>query len=575
LKHRELASAELCWRQAVQVDPACIPAWTFLTDFLAVSNRPDEALVCLRQLISITERTAHNLWVLADKSCFQKQYELGRGLLRDALLHHPTPETLSSIKMLLVEIDFALHDWGAAIEGASEILQREPENLKALAIRQRSYFKLCWTPEDVADSRRFIEIRPDPQVHSRMIWSHAYLPETTPEKMLELSSEWCQRYAEPLASRILPHKNIPDPERRLRVGYLSPDIYQHAMMKLLPGVLKHHNRELFEVFVYSINSYKDEATDLAQTLVENFVELPASRDLIAARVQADGIDILIDLAHRTMHAEAFLVFALKPAPIQCTWMGFLATTGLKTMDYFIGDQHLPCPGTEHLFSEKICRLGRIHSCYSPFVDPGIEPPPCLRNGFITFGSFNDPRKIHRDTIKVWSVILHLHPGSKMLLKYWNLETELGSRRIREWFLEDGIGLERLQFEGLSRGIEYAACWNKIDLHLDSFPYNGGTTTLDAIWMGVPVVSVGGRMTVASCAASILSEVGIPVASTLEQYIAMAALLAKTIPNTPDMRSRLRETVLKSKIMDGVDLVQELEIAYRRMWRTWCAEQLAE
>jgi predicted O-linked N-acetylglucosamine transferase (SPINDLY family) len=289
-------------------------------------------------------------------------------------------------------------------------------------------------------------------------------------------------------------------------------------------------------------------------------------------VKADEIDILVDLAGHTMPLEALFAFALKPAPVQVSWMGVHATTGLTAIDYFLGDAHMPCPGTEHLFSEKVVRLQHAQYCYRPLGDPGLAPSPCFANGHITFGCFNNPRKITREVVKVWSVILHLHRNSKLLLKYAGLDLEMARQRLLQWFAEDGIAADRVVFEDRSRALEYLASFNRIDIALDPFPYNGGTTTLDALWMGVPVVSVRGRLAVNCCGASFLSAVGFPVASTLEQYISLAGDLVKTIPATPGLRQRIRHSLMQSPLMDEPGLMREVEAAYREMWRTWCEQR---
>jgi predicted O-linked N-acetylglucosamine transferase (SPINDLY family) len=293
---------------------------------------------------------------------------------------------------------------------------------------------------------------------------------------------------------------------------------------------------------------------------------------IAERIRADGIDILVDLASHTMPLGAFRALALKPAPVQVTWMGVMATTGLPAMDYFLGNAEIPPPGTEHTFTEKIYRLPGAAGCYRPTNDKlEVARSPYFSNQYLTFGCFNSPKKITREVVQVWSLILHLHPGSKLLLKYKELDQEYAQLHLRKWFTEDGISPDRLLFEGISLPSKYLPTWNKVDIALDPFPYNGGTTTYDAIWMGVPVVSMGGRLTV-SCGSCIVSELGMPVAKTIEQYVAIACGLAKAVPSEPGLRQRVRQAMKGSRMMDEPRLARELEAAYREMWQTWCTGQ---
>ncbi|HTS48136.1 MAG TPA: hypothetical protein VMH05_09340, partial [Bryobacteraceae bacterium] len=270
-----------------------------------------------------------------------------------------------------------------------------------------------------------------------------------------------------------------------------------------------------------------------------------------------------------------LAFARKPAPVQVSWMGYPGTTGMTTIDYFLGDAETPCPGTEHLFTEQVYRLGRPQGCYRPFrADLAVQPAPCLERGYITFGCFNNPQKISRDAVKLWSAILHLVQQSRLLLKFRGMETTAFQNRYRQWFQEDGIEAGRLLFAGHSPAETFLAGYGLIDLALDPFPYNGGTTTLDALWMGVPVVTLAGRLAVQRDGASILSAAGLAdfVAHTPEQYLKIALFLAGVIPEKPDLRSELRRALAASPFMDEAGLVRDVENAYRDMWHTWCRKR---
>jgi predicted O-linked N-acetylglucosamine transferase (SPINDLY family) len=240
------------------------------------------------------------------------------------------------------------------------------------------------------------------------------------------------------------------------------------------------------------------------------------------------------------------------------------------MDFFLGDPHLPCPGTEPLFSESIYRLPVICS-YRPFGNVPVAPSPCLERGYITFGSFNNPRKITRQVVKLWSAILHLVPHSRLLLKYHAMEQPAMRGSLEKWFAEDGIPPARLQFEGAAPPREYLEAFSRIDIALDPFPYNGGSTTLDTLWMGVPVVTLAGRLPVQCCGASLLSAAGLSdlVARTPEAYLQAALFLAETVPNTPGLRDNVRSSLQSSPLMDETGVVRSVEEAYRHMWQSWC------
>jgi predicted O-linked N-acetylglucosamine transferase (SPINDLY family) len=235
---------------------------------------------------------------------------------------------------------------------------------------------------------------------------------------------------------------------------------------------------------------------------------------------------------------------------------------------------MPCPGTEHLFSETVYRLPVLCS-YRPFAtDLPVAASPCLERGYITFGSFNGPRKITRDVARLWSAILHLVPESRLLLKYHGLENPAMQDDLRRWLTEDGIPEQRLRFAGAVPPREYLAAYSDIDIALDPFPYNGGSTTLDTLWMGVPVVTLAGRMAVQRCGASLLTAAGLPdlVANTPEEYIKTALFLVQAVQSAPDLRRNVRQALQSSPLMDEVGLVRSVEDAYRDMWRAWCASQ---
>jgi predicted O-linked N-acetylglucosamine transferase (SPINDLY family) len=265
-----------------------------------------------------------------------------------------------------------------------------------------------------------------------------------------------------------------------------------------------------------------------------------------------------------------LAFALKPAPVQVSWLGVLGTTGLSTMDYYLGDTEIPEVGTERCFSETVYRLPVV-CCYRPYADVPVAPSPCRERGFVTFGSFNNPRKVTREVVKLWSAILHLAPGSRLLLKYGDYEIAAVQDRYREWFREDGISPERVTLAGSSTVLEYLRTSGEIDVALDPFPYNGGSTTLDALWMGVPVVTLAGRLPVQRAGASWLKAIGMPdlIAQTPEQYVNAALFLAESAQKIPDLRQNVRQALRSSPLMDEPGFVRTLEEAYRDMWRTWC------
>jgi len=592
--------AEKLYRTAINQDPRCADAWAELGCCLMEDNRNfPEAAACFRRVMDISPSAESTAQECAQRSASDPAVRLLEQLVADrpnwtigqltlgcaygrarehesASVHLATALRLEPLLEAPVECMFAaMHyrdqKWADAIAAADRALARDPHNLVTNFIRSNSCSALSRMDEAVKSNRRALEISPSVDYHSVLLLRMNYLAEMSPEALYAEACRWNSLYAAPLADRIRPHTNLPDPERRIKVGYVSPDLYNHAVMKFVPQVFEHHDPSRFELFVYAVGGRSDYMTEDLRRSIDNYLSIPLAGGELAERVRADGIDILVDLAGHTM-GPSLLAFAEKPAPVQVSWIGILSTTGLATMDYFLGDPHMPCPGTEHLFSETVYRLPVVCS-YRPFAtDLPVAPAPCLERGYITFGSFNGLRKITRDVVKLWSAILHLVPESRLLLKYHGLEKEAMQGDLRRWFAEDGIPQQRLRFEGAVPPREYLAAYSDIDIALDPFPYNGGSTTLDTLWMGVPVVTLAGRMAVQRCGASLLTAAGLPdlVANTPEGYIKTALFLSETVPKMPDLRCNVRQALQSSPLMDEVGLVRSVEDAYRDMWRAWCS-----
>lgn len=570
-KAGDLAGAEKVLERAIGLYPQFAPAWSELGDIQVDAQRASEGLKNLSRALELSKYSGRTLFSLARAYTALGDWAQARGYLKRALQADPALKPFAAL--VSATIAFQEGDWKLAAALGTEILSIAPDNVFALGLHVAASERLSDMQAGVASARRSLRIQPDNKLHHWMLHRLNFLPDATPELLFEEACRWNALHAKPLTRERRPHTNTADPERRLKIGYLSPDLYNHAIFKMLAPVFQHHNQSGFDIFVYSLGSNRDALTDALQSHVTNFITLPSSRDAVAERIRADEIDVLVDLAgHSMMDEETYLVFALKPAPIQVSWLGVPATSGLSTMDYFIGGPHFPASGTEHLYSEKVYRLPRISCGYRPLVRLTLADRAYSRNGYITFGSFNSPLKITQDVVKIWSLILHLVPGSRMICKYKHLEQVSVNERIRNWFSGYGVASERVEFEGQSPSLEYMQSWGRVDIALDTFPYAGGTTSLDALWSGVPVVTLNGRMPAQSSGASILAAVGLPIAETPEQYVATALFLAEHIPKEPDIRTRVRQAVISSALFDDAGLAHSVEAAYRDMWRTWCQAQ---
>jgi predicted O-linked N-acetylglucosamine transferase (SPINDLY family) len=422
--------------------------------------------------------------------------------------------------------------------------------------------------------RSAIALRPDllPAVDNLLVNMHFH-PDYDARAVLAEHRAWARRFAEPLAGAIRPHANDRTPGRRLKVGILSADLREHPVGQSLVPLLTHHDRRRFELvgFCDLKPSQCDAATEQLRALADAWQPVAGLSDAeLAKRIRADRVDILIDL---TLHTEGnrMLVFARKPAPVQVTMLGPPVTTGLAAMDYRLTDPYLDPPGAiDGDYTEKSIRLPHCFWCYAP---PAAVPPvgalPAAQNGFVTFGCLNQFVKVSPLALNLWIEILARLPGSRLVL-----QAPPGSHRdtVRARFAERGIANNRIDFVELAPQRADFERLGGLDVSLDPFPFNGHTSTLNSLWMGVPVVTLAGRAAVGRGGVSILTNVGLPelIAGTPEQYVAIALHWASDLPKLAALRAGLRQRMKASPLTDGRQFTADVEAAFGDIWETWCA-----
>jgi protein O-GlcNAc transferase len=376
---------------------------------------------------------------------------------------------------------------------------------------------------------------------------------------------WNEKFARPLRGSIRGHKNERSPERRLRIGYVSPDLRGHVVGWNLLPLLSRHDHRAFEIACYAAVAAPDGVTDKLRRQCDAWVNILALNDEQTARqIQADRIDILVDLSLH-MAYNRLLTFARKPAPVQVTYLGYCGTTGLETMDYRLSDPHLDPPESDlSCYVEQTVRLPVSYWCYQPAGPaPDIAPAPLRDNGFVTFGCLNNFSKVSPEAMRLWGRVLAATPGSRLLV-----HCPEGSHRPRvlERFEAAGVKPDRLELVGFQSREAYMRTYQRIDVALDPFPYGGGITTCDGLWMGVPIVSLSAQTAVGRGGRSILSNVGLPelVAYTADQYVNLASQAARWT----ELRPTLRQWMETSPLMDAARFARDVEAAYRGMWRNW-------
>jgi protein O-GlcNAc transferase len=423
--------------------------------------------------------------------------------------------------------------------------------------------------------QRSVAQKPTSSAHSALLFCMHYVPQYSPEEIFAEHRRFAETYETPLLSAQSAHSNSRDPDRMLRIGYVSPDFKMHPVAQFLHPLLARHDRQRFEVFCYSATSLVDSRTRAFQRIAgprwRNIGQL--TPDQSADLIRRDAIDILIDAAGHTAGSQ-LMTFARKPAPVQVTWLGYPDTTGLQSMDYRITDAHADPPGmTEHLHSEELLRLP-CFLCYEPPEHtPDVAAPPVLQNAYITFGSFNNFMKASPETIKTWAEILHAVPGSKLMLKHRGASDIAAREAFPGFFEKHGIARERILITAQMPAHRlHLDSFREIDIALDPFPYNGTTTTCETLVMGVPVIALEGRSHVSRVSVSLLRQVGLSdwIACSPADYVRIATETAACPEKLARLRLELRSRMLASELGDPVRFTNHVESAYRRIWHDWCA-----
>ena len=362
--------------------------------------------------------------------------------------------------------------------------------------------------------------------------------------------------------------------RRLRIGYVSADLREHASASFFQPILAHHDAEAFEIFCYSNAEEADVTTQNMQRQAQRWRAINGIDDAQAARlIHSDAIDILVDLSGHT-RGNRLGVFARRPAPVQIGYLGYLNTSGMAAMDYRITDAIADPPGASEMWhSEALLRLPQTLWCYQPPQDaPPLAPPPLLRNGHVTFGSFNHVAKLNEGVLRLWSELMLRLPSSR--LQVMATPDEEAGARIRATLRGYGIDAARVRTLPRMARAQYWQALGEVDVALDPFPYTGGATTCDSLWMGLPVVTLAGSFGFARSAATVLQNAGLGefIAVDERQYVDLALRLAGDAPALAEMRSGMRERLLRSPLLDAPRFVRSLEQLYRDVWRKAVEQQ---
>lgn len=570
-------AAESYCRKAVEFAPGFGGAHCNLGNVLLSLGRVGEAIACYREATRLSpglpEALANLALALQDP-----------GFLPGAIEHYEKQSIRRPNDFLPhVRIAQALQvqgHWDAAAQRLELALAIKPDSAEALLILSANYAYIGDVRTASGYLHQVLDAEPGNYfAQSRLVFDSMYFADCTGRQIYRGFRDWAERYAtRPLLP--LPPLATALTKRRLRIGYVSRDFANHAVGYFLEPILRQHDHAQFEIFCYSSLIQEDEYTERYKQLADQWRDISTlSEPATVNQVREDNIDILVDLSGHTT-GNRLGVLACKPAPVQVNYLGHPATTGLTTIDYRFGDAVTdPKELIAGHYSETIWQLPNCFLTYQPADDaPPVQPAPSLANGYITFGSFNNIAKVNDLVIEAWAEVLHAVPGSRLMLKSYALSSVRGRKRIVEGFAAQGIPTERLELAYWNAETKHhLELYNKVDIALDTYPYNGTTTTCEALWMGVPVVSLEGGHHAARVGASLLNVVGLSelLARDLVEFVQLAATLAADRERLIALRAGLRERMAASPLLDHAGFTRNLEAAYREMWRSYCERRQNE
>ncbi|MBW8017303.1 MAG: hypothetical protein FVQ82_14060 [Planctomycetes bacterium] len=466
-------------------------------------------------------------------------------------------------------------DFVEAVEYGSKALSFDPDNPKLLSAQGNGLILTSRIDEGVAMLRRAVEIAPqDAGIGTWLLYGLHYKPDITPQILFEEHKKWVKRHV-PTTTVGASYGNLIDPDKKLRIGYISPNFRRHSVMYFFEPLLECHNRATVEIYGYSNSETTDSLTERMRPQFDNFSDINEMTDeKIAKMIIRDKIDILVDLAGHTSN-NSLLVMARRPAPIQVTYLGYPDTTGLEQIDYRITDELADPPKLHKYYTEEQVCLPDGFLCYRPpEFAPALIESPWIKNGYITFGSFNINAKVNLDVIAIWARVLKGTENSHLLLKLEGGDCEQLQDHYRNLFQQLGIERDRIEICGRKSAVKHLAMYGQVDISLDSYPYHGTTTTCEALWMGVPIISLLGDHHSCRVALSLLKRLDLDyfVASSQEEYVAKACALAAKPDALARIRSTMRARMAASDLCNGKLIAANIETAYRKMWRKYCKSQ---
>ncbi len=561
-----------CFRKAITLDPTLAAAHNSLGNALRLTGKHQDAAESCRTALKLAPNFAEahsnlgNALLALDRpaeahACYERALEINPNYVR-------ARNNLGSALRYLFRLDESVAQVRQAIAQAPTFVEAH-KNLAGIL--------LVGGDTETAISHLRLAIAADPnqtELRTTLLFSLQYSNAIDEQALLAEYQEFFKfraKFENQFRETWSRHKNIRDFNRKIRVGYVSADFREHAVSFFIEPILQYHDKSSFEIFCYS-NSIKNDAwTKRLSAHASSWIDVSALSDgEMAQRIEADHIDILVDLSGHTS-GNRLDVFARKPAPIQMTWIGTAGTTGLTSIDYRISDALLDPPGmTEAFHTEKIIRLNKGGVFIPHPLSPEINRLPALRQGYVTFCSLNTPRKLNPTIIGIWGQLMRALPTAKLILAATPL-LEF-QRKLEVWFSQAGITANRIQWQPPVQTTEFLKLHQNIDVALDTFPYNGGTTSSHALWMGVPVVTLAGTRTVSRVGATVLSGAGLDdlVTHNTQEFVQRAVELASDLESLDNLRQTMRDRIIGRESSSPKGVTLDLETHYRSALKIWCA-----
>ncbi|MBI3839900.1 MAG: tetratricopeptide repeat protein [Planctomycetia bacterium] len=566
----ELDNANVAFRAALQADPNLLAARYALGGLLLRQEKFAQAAACYHEVLRIVPHSVRAQVGLG--SVFQAQGSLDAAIACYQKVIRFESDHAAANNELGANRDRS-SGGGDAIDEAAGGIDLDASFAVAhnnLGVLLRAVGRL---DEAITHHRTAVRLYPNGAAHhSNLLYALNYDPAYDAATIFAEHRAWAQRHADPLTAASPPHLNDRTRDRRLRVGYVSPNFRAQAVNFFSEPILASHDHQQFEVFCYSDVKREDEITQRLKGYADHWRNIVwQSHQEASDLVRRDEIDILVDLTGH-ISGNRLLLFARKPAPLQVTYIGYQNTTGMKAMDYRLTDAWSdPAGETDAYYTEQLVRLPRSFFCYMPPSDaPDIAPLPLESNGHVTFGSFNDFTKVSLHALDAWARLLLGVPRSRLIVLAYTID--LLKDHLYGTLGRHGIDPDRIEVIAQQPHRQYLDLIQRVDIALDPFPFNGHTTTCDCLWLGIPVVTLSGQTYASRFGGSGLVTLGLTdlVAHTTDDYVQTAAGLAADIERLKQLRGSLRERMAGSPLVDFASFTRNLEAEYRRMWVRWCA-----